>query len=115
MKSYYAEFDSREKMYCLKEGEEFFLDEKKCFKPLEEFVAESINQPIPNLHCKMEDVFVFPRIYSKSNSFEVEKELLTMEALLRELSESMFCVVTGDDLSGKSTLMKELYLAVMSL
>ena len=97
-------------MYLLKENETFVLRNKQYIYPLQSYVEENINQYISSLRCRLSDIFVFPRLNFNSNFFDVEKELVSLNDTLEEIKKHSFIVVSGGDLSGKTSLLKILYL-----
>ncbi len=114
LKTNHFVYNNRDRIYIKTEMGNQQISCSGMICPNKQYLDTVINVAIPSLHCKSHDIFVAPRMLNKSNSFDLKKELLTMEQLIDALDEVESAVITGDELCGKTTLLKELYLKYVS-
>ncbi len=77
--------------------------------PREEFLNSRIYKESSILQCTNHDIFVFPRLILKDNSFDYNKEILTMDEFLVQLQKEGTIIISSPSLSGKTTLLNECY------
>lgn len=67
------------------------------------------------ISASFEEYFVFPRIYIKSNDkYSSEEEICKSDVFLKDIYEKRKIIIEGNDNTGKTTLIKYLYLQLIN-
>ncbi len=87
--------------------------EEKKLTVLDDYYSKILNDSRRNLSDNFTDYFVFPRIETEAYGETQSKEFLTMDAFLAEISAQKRVLITGANDSGKTFLLKALFLKLV--
>lgn len=107
------EYNERDRLYVGKPYDFLMMAGRENMQPNQTFIDTFISNDIPTLKCKVKDIFVFPRLLQKNNSFDLEDEIIAKDQFLEDLENKQTCLIAGGELSGKTALLKELYLTYL--
>jgi len=108
---YFASWNKEANFYNFKLKHENKKIRRTGFKPKEDFLVNFLEDKKHNLSDKFSDYFVFPRIEKEDQKLNsLEYEIHNENDLKNEILDHKKLLITGDENSGKTVLLKAIYL-----